>query len=73
MGEAVRWGMDPVRALAMVTTNSAEALGIADRVGSLTVGKDADILIWSKLPTVYTDAILEQVFIDGKSVYTKEA
>lgn len=72
MGEAVRWGMDPVKALAMVTATSAEVLGVADRVGTLTVGKDADILIWSKLPTVYTDAILEQVFIDGESVYTKE-
>jgi len=57
----------------MVTSTPAEVLGVADRVGTLTVGKDADILIWSKLPTVYTDAILEQVFIDGESVYTKEA
>ena len=73
MGEAVRWGMDPVNALAMVTCNSAKMLDVADRVGSLTVGKDADILIWSSLPTVRTDAVLEQVFIDGNSVYTKEA
>ena len=73
MGEAVRWGMDPVRALAMVTEIPARILGVEERVGTLTEGKDADILIWSKLPTVHTDAILEQVFIDGKSVYTQEA
>ena len=73
MGEAVRWGMDPAKALAMVTCNSARVLDVDHRVGSLTVGKDADILIWSKLPTVYTDALLEQVIIDGNSVYTKEA
>lgn len=72
MGEAVRWGMDPVRALAMVTCNSAKIVGIEDRVGSLTVGKDADILIWSKLPCQYTDAVLEQVLIDGETVYQKE-
>lgn len=72
MGEAVRWGMDPVRALAMVTCNSAKIVGIEDRVGSLTVGKDADILIWSKLPSQYTDAVLEQVLIDGETVYQKE-
>lgn len=72
MGEAVRWGMDPVRALAMVTCGSAKILNIDSRVGSLTVGKDADLLIWDKLPSLYTDAILEQVFIDGESVYPKE-
>ena len=72
MGEAVRWGMDPVRALEMVTMNSAKMLGIEDRVGSLTVGKDADILIWSKLPSEFTDAELEQVWIDGESVYQKK-
>lgn len=73
MGEAVRWGMDPVRALAMVTCNAARIVGIEERVGSLSVGKDADLLIWSKLPSLYTDAVLEQVFIDGELVYYKEA
>ncbi len=72
MGECVRRGMDPVRALAMVTSNAAEIVGVSDRVGSLTVGKDADILIWSKLPTLAADAVLERVFIDGESVYQKE-
>lgn len=69
MGECVRRGMDPVRALAMVTSNAAQIVGVSDRVGSLAVGKDADILIWSKLPTVATDAILERVIIDGETVY----
>lgn len=72
MGEAVRRGMDPVRALAMVTSNAAKIVGIEDRVGSLTVGKDADVLIWSKLPSVATDAVLEQVYIDGTCVFEKE-
>ena len=68
MGEAVRRGMDPVRALAMVTSNAARMLDVDKRVGSLKTGKDADILIWSKLPTLYTDAVLEHVFIDGEKV-----
>ncbi|MCC8101040.1 MAG: amidohydrolase family protein [Clostridiales bacterium] len=68
MGEAVRRGMDPVRALAMVTSNAAQILGIKERVGSLSVGKDADILIWSKLPSLATDAVLENVLIDGEMV-----
>ncbi len=70
MGEAVRWGMDPVRALAMVTTNAAKIIGVEDRVGSLAVGKDADITIWDKLPSSSVDAVLERVLIDGEIVYT---
>ena len=69
MGECVRRGMDPVRALAMVTVNAAKIAGVEDRVGSLTVGKDADILIWSDMPCIATDAKLEQVLIDGKPCY----
>ena len=70
MGEAVRWGMNPERALAMVTCNAAKIVGVEDRVGSLTVGKDADVAIWDKLPSEATNAILEQVWIDGEIVYT---
>ncbi len=73
MGEAVRRGMDPVRALALVTSNAAKIVGVEDRVGSLAVGKDADILIWTALPTLATDAVLETVLIDGEIVYKKEA
>ncbi len=65
MGEAVRHGMDPVRAVGLTTINAAKILGIEDRVGSLEVGKDADILLWTKLPTVSTDAELKSVYIDG--------
>lgn len=75
MGEAVRWGMDPLRALAMVTINAAKIIGVEGRVGSLAVGKDADLTIWDKLPVTAVDAVLEQVLIDGETVYTnrKEA
>lgn len=69
IGEAVRKGMDPVRALGMVTVNAARILGIEDRVGSLAVGMDADILVWSALPSLAADAVLERVIIDGKTVF----
>jgi len=67
-GECVRKGLDPVGALALITSSPAKILDIQDRVGTLTVGKDADLLIWDKLPTKYVDARLEKVFIDGEPV-----
>ena len=49
--------------------NAARILGIEDRVGSLAVGMDADILVWSALPSLAADAVLERVIIDGKTVF----
>lgn len=72
MGECVRRGMDPVRALGLATCNSAKIVGVEDRVGSLTVGKDADVLIWSKMPCIATDAVLERVFLDGEIVFEEK-
>lgn len=68
VGECVRRGMSPVRALAMITSNAAKIVDVFDRVGSIEVGKDADILIWSDVPMVATDAVLEKVFIDGELI-----
>lgn len=68
IGECVRRGMSPVRALAMITSNAAKIVDVFDRVGSIEVGKDADILIWSDVPMVATDAVLEKVFIDGELI-----
>ena len=64
----MRRGMSPVRALAMITSNAAKIIDVFDRVGSIEVGKDADILIWSDVPMVATDAVLEKVFIDGELI-----
>ncbi|MGZ0152993.1 amidohydrolase [Kribbella sp. WER1] len=47
---AVREGLDRDVALRAVTLNPARALGIADRVGSLAPGKDADLCVWSGDP-----------------------
>ena len=38
------------QALRAITLDAAEILGVADRVGSLEVGKDADIVVWSAPP-----------------------
>ncbi len=51
-------------ALAMITLNPATQLGIQDRVGSIEVGKDADIAIFDNHPlSVY--AVPQMTFIDG--------
>lgn len=64
----VRVGVDPETALAMVTINTAELLGIDDRVGSLEPGKDADFVIWNGDPlSTFTKA--EQTWIDGRKYF----
>lgn len=71
-GLAVREGMDEYFALLAVTRYAAEIAGVADRVGSLEPGKDADLVIWSKDPLEY-DAKAERTFIDGEEVdYRRE-
>ena len=51
-GLAVKAGMDPFAALQAITINPAKHLGIANRVGSLEVGKDADIVLTDGDPLV---------------------
>ena len=50
-GNAVSNGLDRDAALRAVTLNAARTWGIADRTGSLEVGKDADLVIWSGDPS----------------------
>ena len=47
---AVKHGMDPADALRAITLNPAEVLGIEDRLGSIEVGKDADLVLWEGDP-----------------------
>ncbi len=47
---AVREGMEPEEAIRAITLNPAEVLGIADRVGSIEEGKDADLVLWEGDP-----------------------
>jgi imidazolonepropionase-like amidohydrolase len=56
--------MNEEEALKMVTLNPAIALHVADRVGSIKIGKDADIVIWNNHPlSVYAKP--EQTLVDG--------
>lgn len=64
-GLAVKAGMDPFAALQAITINPARHLGVADRVGSLEPGKDADVVVASGDPMVSNTAI-EAVFVNGK-------
>ena len=66
-GMAVKAGMDPFQALQAITINPAKHAGIADRVGSLEVGKDADIVITDGCPFEVSTNVVE-VLIDGKKV-----
>ena len=67
----IKEGMDKEDAFKCVTINPAEILGIADRVGSLEPGKDADIVIWSGDPFDFYSKV-EQVFIEGKNIPLKK-
>lgn len=49
-GMAVKAGMDPFDALKAITINAAEHAGVGDRVGSLEVGKDADLVVTEGCP-----------------------
>jgi len=63
-GYAMRGGLAFEDALAAVTLSPARMLGVDDRVGSLDVGKDADIVLWSGEPFQPTSRVVG-VLLDG--------
>ena len=66
-GLAVQAGMDPFAALQAITINPARHAGIADRVGSLEAGKDADIVIMDGCPFEVSSRV-KHVLIDGRQI-----
>jgi len=64
---AVKEGMDETEALKAITINAAEITGIADRVGSLEAGKDADIIIMDGHPLELKSRVLYTI-INGQVV-----
>ena len=70
-GLAVQAGMEPFAALQAITINPARHAGIADRVGSLETGKDADMVIMEGCPFQVSSGV-KYVFIDGKKVENQE-
>ena len=68
-GLAVKSGLDEMEALKAITINPAEIVGIDDRVGSIEVGKDADIVIFDGNPIKDIDCKTFATIIDGEVVY----
>ncbi len=67
-GLAVKAGMDPYEALKAITINPAKHIGVSDRVGTLEVGKDADIVVYEGSPFEVSSHV-HHVFIDGVEIH----
>ncbi len=65
---AVREGMSPADALAAITLIPAQILGIEDRVGSLTPGKDADLAVFPAHPLNWQCKGPSMVFLNGQLI-----
>lgn len=70
--KAVKYGgLDPYEALKMATINPAKLLHLDKRMGSIKVGKDADVVLWSDNPlSIYAQA--EKTIVDGTVFYDVE-
>lgn len=64
-GLCVREGLSEEAAFRAITINGAKALGVADRVGSIALDKDADLVVFSGHPFHWLTKT-EAVFIDGQ-------
>lgn len=67
-GTAVAYGMDKEEALKTITSNTAKALGVDARVGTLEVGKDATLFVSAGDALDYRTNVLSHAFISGKLV-----
>ena len=68
---AAGYGLTEAQVLEAVTLGPAQILGVADRLGSLEVGKDGDVVILDGPPLSVTSWV-ERVFVDGTEVYVRE-
>ena len=64
-GNAVAYGMSWNDALRAVTLTPAEVFGVADRIGSLQAGRDANVVVWSGDPFEFT-SVPEHVYVGGR-------
>ena len=71
--KAVKYGgVNEIDALKMITLNPAKLLHLDDRMGSIRVGKDADLVLWSDHPlSIY--AVAETTWVDGTPYYDQES
>lgn len=71
-GRAIGVDIPPERMIRWITSNPAKVIGLADRIGTLAPGYNADIVLWSDNPfSIYTKPDL--VLIDGAVVYDRSA
>jgi imidazolonepropionase-like amidohydrolase len=69
--KAMKWGgLDEIEALKLVTLNPAKQLRIDDRVGSIEVGKDADLVVYDGNPLSDLSAV-QQTFVDGELYFDR--
>jgi imidazolonepropionase-like amidohydrolase len=69
-GHAVTHGLSPEDALRAITAVPAEILGVADRVGSIETGKDADLVILTQ-PPFSVHSLVDRTIVNGQTVYTR--
>jgi len=70
--KAVKYGeVDPHESLKLVTINPAQQLGIGRRTGSIEIGKDADLVVWSAEP-LSPMAIALQTWIEGAKYFDRD-
>lgn len=69
---AIKHGLSSDLALKAITLHAAEILGVAERIGSLEAGKDADLVIWSGHPFDLLSRV-ELTMIDGNICYRDES
>jgi imidazolonepropionase-like amidohydrolase len=68
-GLAIREGLDEATALRALTLTPAELLGVADRVGSLEEGKDADVAVYQGHPFYAVQARCQLTLVQGRGVH----
>lgn len=66
---AAREGLDRDAALRMITINPAKVLGLEDKIGSIEVGKRADLALWSHDPMLIESRVLD-VWVGGTHAFT---
>ncbi|MGH7482834.1 MAG: amidohydrolase family protein, partial [Longimicrobiales bacterium] len=70
--KSMKWGgLSETEALRLVTLNPAIQLGVEDRVGSIEVGKDADLLVFDGHP-LSMQGVVQQTYIDGQLYFDIE-
>jgi imidazolonepropionase-like amidohydrolase len=70
--KSMKWGgLSATEALKLITLNPAIQLRISDRVGSIEVGKDADLSIWNGHP-LSIFAVVQKVLIDGRVYFDRQ-